>query len=189
MLNAKYLEIKRNQIDIFIIVIQRLLETRMKSHVSMYYCDQKSCENLYYSTDDDDLYFYNGKKSEKIAKEVYSLYSIDFDNKQVLYSVEDDDKYTLYYQKGTKDAVKVEDDLGSISSARIYDGKDIYFINEENELKYAKIKGAKVGDVKKIADDVESYLRSYKKGYAFVSDVNEKSSGDLYLAYNGKVKK
>lgn len=176
--------------DLYIFNVKKGEDEKIASEVDDFYCDEKSCTKMYFLNEEGNLYYYNGKSEEKIASDVASISALDVENQQVLYTKSnDDDEYTLYYQKGKKDAVEVEDELESVKSARIYEGKAIYYINSDAELKYAKISGAKIGKVKTIAEDVEMSLRSYKKGYIFVADVNEKSNGDLYLAYNGKTKK
>ena len=193
---AKFSEDSKNVIytnedgDLYIYNIKKGEDEKIASEVDDFYCDLKSCNKMYFLNSDGNLYYYNGKEDEKIASEISSVSEVDVENQQVLYTKSnDDDEYTLYFQKGKKDAVEVEDELESVRSVRIFDGKDIYYINGDEELKYAKISGAKVGKVKTIAEDVEMSLRAYKKGYIFVADVNEKSNGDLYLAYNGKTKK
>lgn len=165
---------------------------KIASDVTSYYCGTGSCAKMYYVVSDGDkvLYYYNGKEGNKLTDELETVKDIDVDNQEVVYTVLDGDEYTLYYQKGTKEAVTIEDDLEGIKSVRIFKGKEIYYITSDAEVKYAKISGAKVGEVSTLAEDVDSSLYLYSKGYAVVADVDEDSnSGDLYLLKGGKAKK
>ena len=170
--------------------ISKKENNKVANDVSSYYCDTKSCKKLYYVVVDDekDLYYYNGKEGSKVASDISSVYGVDVDEQKVVYTVADDGKYTLYYQKGSKDAAKVEDDLESIKDLYFFDSNEIYFINEDYELKYVKVNGNKVGEVKSVADDVENYLTITKDGYVFVADVDDDSNGTLYIAKGGKAK-
>lgn len=163
---------------------------KIAKDVSTYYCDTDSCDKLFYVENNDTkkVYYYDGKDATQVAKDIYTVHAYDVSNKQVVYSTIQDGEYTLYYQKVGKDAVKVEDELTSIRTVKLFDGKGIYYISGENEVKYAKINGAKLGDVKTIASDVTGYLYVYKNGYAFVADVDKNSNGTLYMASNGKAK-
>lgn len=155
-----------------------------------FYCDKKSCDHMYYVTSGNTkkIVYYDGKK-EDIAKDVYLVYDTNLDNKQVVYVTLKDNKYTIYYQKGTKSAEKVDGKLDSVRFVRLINGKEIYYITGGNEVRYAKINGSKISDKETLAKDVVGYLHLYKKGYAFVTDVDEYSNGTLYIARNGKAKK
>ena len=155
--------------------------------VSSYYCDDKSCNKMFFIQNDDrkSVYYYNGKDTEVLSKDIYSLHAWDVDKKQVVFSRMSDKKYTLYYQKLGSDAVEIEDNITSLRSVKLFNGKDIYFVTSDNELKYAQINGSKINGVKSIGEDVTGYLIAHKKGYVFVGDV-ENSKGVLYLAKGGK---
>lgn len=177
--------------ELYVYNIAKKENTKIDADVYYYYANETGTK-LYYLVSNDgekDIYYYNGKDKEKIASDVNDIEAYDIDEQMVLYTTKEDNEYTLYYQKGTKDAVKVEDEMESIRSVRLFEGKGIYYINSDNEVKYAKIKGAKIGDVSTIGEDVEGYLSDYKNGYAFVGDVDKKSNGTLYIASNGKAKK
>lgn len=164
--------------------------SKIAGDVSNYYCDLKSCDKLYYVVADGEntLYYYDGKDSSKIVSDIYTVYDIDVEEQKVIYGKLDDGEYTLFYQNGTKDAAIIEDGLDGVSSVRIYNGKDIYYINGDDELRYAKASGAKVSETKTIAEDVTSSLSSKLNGYAFVADVDSNNNGTLYFASNGKAK-
>ena len=169
--------------------ISKKENNKIAGDVSTYYCDTQSCKKLYYVVTDDenDLYYYNGKEGTKVASDISYVCDSDVDEQKVVYTVADDGEYTLYYQKGTKDAAKIEDGLESLNGVHLFEAKEIYYINEDNELKYVKINGNKVGDVKSVADDVD-YLTMNKNGYVFVADVDDDSNGTLYFAKGGKAK-
>ncbi len=159
-------------------------------NVVNFYCDKKSCDKMYYvvSGNTKKIMYYDGDK-EEIAKDVYLVYDTDLDKKQVVYVTLKDNKYSIYYQKGTKAAEKVDGKLDSVRFVRLFEGKEIYYITGGNEVKYAKIHGAGISDKETLAKNVAGYLHLYKKGYAFVTDVDEYSNGTLYIARNGKAKK
>lgn len=177
--------------ELYVYNISKKESTKIIADVYTYYANETGTKMYVMVLDGSqkDIYYYNGKDKQKIASDVDSIEDYDVDKQMILYSTKEDGEYTLYYQKGNKDAVKVEDGLDSIRSVRLFNGKDIYYINSDNELRYAKINGAKIGKVSTIAEDVEGTLSTYKNGYAFVGDVDKKSNGTLYLATNGKAKK
>lgn len=166
-------------------------EEKIASDVTNYYCDTKSCERLFYIENKDAkaIYYYDGKDGIKVAKDIYNINAASADSKKVVYSKMKDGEYTLYYQMVGKDEVKIEGKLTSIRTVKMFEDKEIYYINGKNEVKYVKINGAKVGDVKKLGEDVSGYLYLHKNGYAFVADVDKSSNGELYIASNGKAKK
>lgn len=165
---------------------------KIASDVSTYYCDTKSCDKLYYVVIDSNkvLYYYDGKKEEKLEEEIYAVNSYDVDNKIIIYSKYDKDKkeYTLYYKKGLDDEVEIENKLSGLRTVRLFGEKDVYYITSDNELKYVELKGSKVGDVKSLKEDVAGYLYLTKEGYAFVADTDDNDNGTMYLASNGKIK-
>lgn len=175
--------------DLVIYDIKKDEDKVIAKNVSSYYSDD-NCEKIMYVESDDTkkIFYYDGKKEVEVAKDIYSVSAYDVLNKQVIYSTIKDGLYTLHYQKVGSDDVIIEDELTSIRTVKIYDGKDIYYINGDSEVKYVKIKGAKIGDVKTIASDVSGYLYSYNNGFAFVADVDSNSRGTLYMASRGKAK-
>lgn len=176
-----------NDRTLYMFNIKKDDEEVIAKKVTSYYCDDKSCEKLFYIENDDtkSVYYYNGKDTEVLSKEIYSLHAWDVNKKQIVFSRMEDKKYTLYYQKLGNDAVEIEDNITSLRTVKLFNGKDIYFITSDNELKYAQINGSKINGVKSIGEDVTGYLIAHKKGYVFVGDV-ENSKGVLYLAKGGK---
>lgn len=165
-------------------------DIEVAKNVTKYYCDKESCNKLFYESRDDikSIYYYDGKDSTRIVKEIYTVNAYDVERKQLVYTVLEDGEYSLYYQKGTHESALVENDLQGIKEVKLYDGKDIYFTTSDSEIRYAKISGNKIKLVKTIAEDVSGYLHAHKDGYVFVADVDD-GSGELNLAKGGKVKR
>ncbi len=169
--------------------IKKDKDEKIAKNVSNYYCDDKSCDKLFYVESDDTktVYYYDGKDAESMVKDIYSITAYDVSKKQLVFVKYKDGEYSLYYQKVGNDPVLIEDELANIRTVKLFDAKDIYYINEDNEVKYVKINGAKLGNLKTIGEDVTGYLYLYKHGYAFVGNVKN-AKGTLYLAKNGKAK-
>lgn len=166
-------------------------EKKIANDVSTYYCDSSSCEKLYYVglSDEKAIYYYDGKNNIKLARNIYNVNAYDVEEEIIIYSVLEDDDYTLYYKKSTNDAIVIEDGLDSIRTVKLFKDKEIYYITGDNEVKYVKITGSKLGNVKSIGEDVKGYLYLYKNGYAYVTDVDDNQNGNLYMVKNGNVKK
>lgn len=175
--------------ELHIFNVNKDKDEKIAKNVSSYYCDDKSCENLFYVESDDTktVYYYNGKEAQSMVKDIYSINAYDVSKKQLVFTKLEDGEYTLYYQKVGSDPVVVEDGLTSLRTVKLFKGKDIYYINADNEVKYVNIKGSKLGELKTIGEDVTGYLYLYKDGYAFVANVKN-TKGTLYLAKNGKAK-
>lgn len=184
--NIIYLDNDRN---LRIFNIKKDEDEKIASKVSSYYCDKKSCEKLFYVENDDTktIYYYDGKTSKSLSKDIYSINAYDVDKKQIVFSKAVDGEYNLYYQKVGGDAQIIEKGITSLRTVKLFEGKDIYYINSDNELKYVRIRGEKVSSLKHIGDDVTGYLYLHKKGYVFVGDVKN-NLGTLYLAKSGNVK-
>ena len=171
------------------IIISKFLGVYTVGLYANYEMITKSCTNMYYRDDDDNYYYYNGKEGKKVAEEM-NIHTNDVDRQLVVYSKEDDGEITLYFKKGTADAAKIEEDLDGVKSVHIFNGKEIYYVTSDGEVKYAKINGNKVSSPKTIAEDAAGSLYEYKSGYVFVADVSKDGlSGDLYFAHGGKAKK
>lgn len=186
--DGKYVAYLDEDSDLYLYNIAKKKANKVASEVEGFKCDTKSCTNLYYGDEEGTIYYYNGKDSKKIVEEAQIL-AIDVDKQMLVYIEGDDDEYTLYFKKGTADAAKIEDDLEDIKSVKIFNGKEIYYVTGDSEVKYAKINGNKVSGVKSLAEDASS-LYEYKDGYVFVADISKDGgSGDLYFAHGGKAKK
>lgn len=158
-------------------------------NVTKYYCDKESCEKLFYESKDDvkSIYYYDGKDSTRLVKELYNLNAYDVDKKQLVYTKLTDGEYSLYYQKGNSEPALIENDLQGLREVKLFNGKDIYFTTSDNEVRYVKIGGSKISVVKSIAEDVTGYFHTHKEGYIFISNI-EDGSGTLNLAKGGRVK-
>ena len=182
--------------DLYVYNVSKKSSEKIGKSVDSFYANEKGTKLYYSSREEDDgkrttnIYFYNGKDSNKIASDVRTIEDVDVDKELLVYSkINDDYEYTLYFQKGSKDAAEVEDGMKSLSSVYLFDTKGIYYVNGDKELKYAKISGNKVGKVAVVEEDVTGYLTRYKNGFAFVAEVDKKSNGVLYLAKGATAKK
>ena len=135
------------------------------------------------------LFHYNGKKSTKVAEGVYEILDSSAKEQQVLY-LKKNNKYELYYQYKDKDADLVDGKLDSNNvTAYLFENKEIYYLNHKNELYYAKINGSKIKRSIKVLGDISSQLYKTKSGFVFMSNVNDESLGDLYIAKGYKAVK
>lgn len=184
--NIVYIDNERN---LHLYDIKNDEDEKIAKNVSSYYCDSKSCKKMFYVENDNTktIYYYNGKEAKSLSKDIYSVNAYDVDKKQIVFTKVNEKEYSLYYQKVDEDAVEIENGITSLRTVKLFEGKDIYYITSDNELKYAQINGAKINGVKSIGEDVNGYLIPHKKGYVYVGDV-EDSKGTLYLVDNGKNK-
>ncbi len=161
---------------------------KIASYVNKYYSND-NCTKFYYVNDEDTatLYYFNGKEGLKIVKDVYDISAIDVDNKIAIYIKANNNKFSLYFQREDKNAVKMEDDLKEPVYAKIYKGKEVYYINSDKELRYGVIRGKKVSKIRTLSDNVSDSLKSYKKGFAFVANMKG-NSGELYVVKHGRIK-
>jgi len=161
------------------------------SDVTNYYCDLETCNKMYYvkTGDTRDIYYYNGKKGVLVEEDVYSVLERDASKEQIIYTKANGNSYDLYYQKGTKEADKVDSDVGIVKSAKLYNNKVIYYINGDNKVKYAKISGSKISRRLDLLENVSGYLTEYKDGYAVITDVDDNYNGTLYILKGSKAKK
>lgn len=170
--------------DLYVYNVSKKEKEKIASEVSSFRTND-NCTKLYYVNEDNDIYYYDGKKDTKVVKEISKLLDVEVDKQIILFAKEDDGKYTIYMQKGTKDSVKVEDDLKS-ASGYIYEN-GIYYASGD-DLKYAPISGSKIGKVSTVLSDVEVDVE-YANGLAVIADVDKKANGTLYFVRNGKAKK
>ncbi len=172
--------------DLYVYSVSKKDKEKIASEVSSYYCNE-DCTKLYYVKNDEDhaIYYYDGKKDTKIVSSCESLLDVDVDSEIVLFSKKDDKTYTIFMQKGSKEAVKVEEDLKE-ATGYIYEN-GIYY-ESDGDFKYASITGSKIGKVSTVLTDVENAVE-YNGGIAVISDVDKKSNGTLSFVSKGKAKK
>lgn len=176
--------------ELHIFNIKKEKDEKIASNVNNYYCDEKSCDKLMFIAYDEEksLYYYDGKHESKMVDEIFSVLATNVADKQVVYLKANGNKFDIFYQKGTKDASKIDDGLDGIKTARMIDN-DIYYVTSNNKLKYAKISGSKISRKLNVSSDVFGYLFEYKKGFAYITNVDDHYNGNLYVAKNGKAKK
>lgn len=148
-------------------------------------------KKLYYVINEDSkktVYYYNGKDSTKIVSNIYSLLDVDVENEYLVYSTRgEDNKYDIIFKRGTKESATIEKDLVGIYGAFV-DEKNVYYYNSDSELFMAKIKGNKVDKPISLGENIGNLIE-YKKGFAFVAEVDKYNNGDLYIVKDGKTKK
>ena len=193
--------------------IKNKKEQELVNNITIYYCDD-SCIHMFYLDRDDKLYYYDGKITKEIDKNVSIIIKYDFKNDYIIYSKKANDMF-IYLPK--KNKVK---ELKNISSPReviglnnklyyhTFQGK-LYEINIEtlmsrklsddiydniqimqNRLLYHKYEKDKsnlyLGD-KKIADDVvSSFTRIDAKNNLIYYIKKEDNKNILYRYRNGK---
>ena len=169
--------------------IKKETNDSIDSDVSAYYSSEDS-NNFYYLTLDNTLYYYDGNKSIKLETDVYDVSSVDIKYNEIVYSKRDK-TYTLYFKKKNNDEVAIERDLKKIIDYTfIYDNKGIYYINKDNDLKYVRINGSKLGATRSVSSDVEPMsFKRYNNGYLFINDMSKNGLGTLYLTNQYKAKK
>lgn len=117
--------------------------------------------SLLYKNDDSTLYYYNGKDSTQVAKDVYNVYQKDDNENEILYTREkdgDDTDLDLYYV-----ALNKKDDPTKIDGHVSY----VYLTTDFNDILYSKTN-----------DDGE--LNLYHAG---ISKEPEKLASDVGLTY------
>ena len=186
--NEKVILYKNSEKELKRYYIKKKQGEKIATSVSKYYAND-DCTKLYYLNDEDTstLYYFNGKEGLKIVKDVYDISTIDVDRRIAIYLKADKGNFTLYFQREDKAAVKMEEDLKEPVYAKIYNGKEVYYVNSDKELRYGSINGKKISKIKTVAEDVSDSLKLYKKGFAFLANV-EGNAGELYVVRHGRVK-
>lgn len=166
--------------------IKKDKHTKIASDITSFYCDNKSCDNLYYTSMKDGyaIYYYNGK-SEKVVEGLEKVLKVDTENKQLLYTKKMDKKELLYFKKGNSKEQKVADDFLLKGNAKMI-GDEIYYTSETMELKYAKISGSKVGKAKVIDEEIDKNIKEMSTGVYYLKNGNDNNEYTLLVASNGK---
>ena len=170
--------------------IKKNEDDKIANNVTNYYCDEDSCTKMMYVKDDGGkfLYYYDGKKDVELASDIFAVLAHDVDAKRVIYSKTNGNKFNLFYKKGNKAEAKIDEGLTGLKSVKLLDN-EIYYLTSENKLKYAKISGARISRKLTVSDDVFGYLYEYKKGFAYITNIDDYYNGVLYVAKGGKEKK
>ncbi len=171
--------------------IKKNKDVKISNNVTNFYCDKDDCKTMYYVFVENGkyLYYYDGKKDTRLAEDIFAVLAYDVADKQVIYSKANGNKFILYYQKGNKDAAKIDEGLDIVKATYLVDN-DIYYLTADNKLKFAKISGKKISRKLTVSSDVFGTIHEYKKGFAYITNINSNNySGNLYLAKNGKAKK
>lgn len=173
------------------LIVQKMngKEEKVASNVTSFNTN-KNASKMYYEASDEvsALYYYDGR-SHKIDESIYRVFEVDLDNEMIVYAKLKDGLYSLHYAKGNKDSVVVQKDMDFIYSAMIFKNKSIYYVTDNNELRYAQITGNKVKKSKSVIDQVSiSSVKEYKDGVYYVADVDDEG-GTLYKSTAAKPRK
>ncbi len=188
--DAKYVMYITNTNELHKYNIKKSKDEKIANSVTSYYCDEDSCDDVYYIQEDGgkNIIFNNGKKAVKVAEDIFAVLATNIDDEQIVYSKANGNKFELYYQKGAKKAARIDEGLSGLKTVKLL-GKDIYYVTSENKLKYGKISGAKISRRLTVSSDVFGYLYEYEKGFAYVTKVDDYYNGTLNIAKGGKAKK
>lgn len=139
---------------------------KLASNIDNYYMAEDG-ETIYYSKDDK-VYILGNE--EAIEKEV-SRFRMTIDGSAMYFLNEDD---TLYYKKGTKEKVRIADDVESL--AVTHDG--IVIFKDEDDVMYASNKGK---TPEKIAEDAGSVVACLNYTY-IKADVEDDGTCNILVA-------
>ncbi len=171
--------------DLYIYKVSSKKATKLASDVNTILDANEDLDKIMYTDIDDDTYFIKGTKATKLVSEANVL-DTSIEDEQLVYEKDDE----LFYQKGTKKAVKI-DDAENVKNAYIYNGNEVYYTvanDDKNELYYSKV-GSKASSPKSVLDDAYSYVYTYyDKGLIAFSNV-ESYVGELNLIKGGKATK
>ena len=186
--NEKYVLYTNSNKALYRYDIKKKKHKKIASDVETFYCDSESCDTLYYTVlaSDYSINYYNGKKTEKIVGELRNIEYINTDEKSVIYTRIIDGEEVLCFKKGTANEIKLSDNFTHLGGIKLV-GDEIYYINDKNELNYAKVTGLSNGKAKVIDKEVESVLYDFNDGiYYFKNSDDDKQESTFYIAKNGK---
>lgn len=175
--------------DLMVQKINNGKEEKIASNVISFNTNDNASK-FYYETNDNGnaIYFYNGR-SKKTDESIYRIFDVDIDNELVLYGKLKDNVYSLYIAKGNKEAQLVEKNMDFIYYAMLFKDNSVYYVTDDNELKYANISSSKIKKTYSVVTDVNiSSIKENKEGIYFVADCDD-NGGTLYKAVKNKVKK
>ena len=167
--------------------IRKDKHTKIGSKVDRFYCDSKSCKNIYFTSAEVNynLYFYNGKKSEKIVERIYDLVDVNADNKTVLYTKNVADDLVMYYKKSNNEEYRIDKKVSIGNKAKFVEDS-VYILDKNDELYYAKISGNKLTKLKTVDKEVESGLMNFAGGLYYSKNSNKNNEATFYVVKNGK---
>ena len=170
--------------------IKKKKHTKIASNVETFYCDEKSCDEMYYSINGakHSLMYYNGKNSEIIVENYYAIEAIDVKRKMIIYTGVEKENKGLYYQKNGKKSIQIAQNYSFGNDVKMT--KDsVYYINEKKELLYAPIKKNKLGKFNVIDKEIEGNLKDYNQGIYYLKNGNKQSEATVIVVSKDKIKK
>lgn len=109
--------------------------------------------NLMIVIDEDELYYYNGKKLSEVGGKLSGYFDVDFEDSAKSYSYTDKRDRFYFGEKG-KEAEEIIKDVTDVIN---YDNEYYYILDEDNKVYLYKAKGKSVKDLDVEADEIMSY--------------------------------
>lgn len=188
--NGKYVMYTNSNNTLYKYDIKKEKHAKIASDVDSFYCDDSSCNTMYYiqSSPTFILNYYTNNKSTQLTDNIYNIVDIDVKARKVLYTVTDNNELSLYYLYKNNKPTKVTDDYDYTSSV-IMTKDALYYVDDENNLMYAKMNGSSIGKAKKVAKEVQSELYSYDNGVYYYKNINDNNDATYYIAVGTKTTK
>lgn len=167
--------------------IKKDKHTKVGSKVDRFYCDSKSCKNIYYTSNDVEysLNYFDGKKSKEIVESIYDVVDIDVDNKMILYTKNFSSELVMYYKKGNNKEYKIDKEV-TIGNKAKFVNDTVYLLDKNKELFFAKTSGSKLTKLKSVDKEVESGLMDFNGGIYYSKNGNKNNEATFYVVINGK---
>lgn len=171
--------------------IKKKTNEKISSDVDRFYCGEKSCKKFYYAKNEEtyNLYYYDGSKSKLIVKELYNIVDINVDDQKLIYTTSPNGlDFILNFQKGTSKSSEITSNYNFGGSAILFEN-EVYFVDGDKTLNYAKISGSKIGKVKSVSKEVQGTLKEYAEGVYFYKKIDDDNDATFYTAKSGKATK
>ncbi|MGN0966014.1 MAG: hypothetical protein ACI4OP_00260 [Candidatus Coprovivens sp.] len=188
--NGKYVLYTNTNNALYRYDVKKDKHTKIASDVESFYCDDSSCDKLYYiqNTPTFTLKYYSNSKEKQLTDNIYDIVEIDVENRKVLYTVTNENELSLYYLYKNNKPTKVTDNYDYGSSVVMTENA-VYYVDNEDNLMYSKLNGSSVGKAKKIAKEVQSELYPYEDGVYYYKSINENNDATYYIASGTKTTK
>lgn len=167
--------------------IKKDKHTKIGNKVDRFYCDSKSCKNVYFTSNEVKytLSYYDGKKTTKLVEGFYDIVDVNVEEKIVLYTKSISDSLIMYYKKANNKEYRIDKEVSVGNKAKFIDD-GVYLIDKNKELFYAKINGNDLGKLKSVDQEVQSGLMDFNGGIYYSKNGNKNSEATFYVVKNGK---
>lgn len=155
-------------------------EKKLLGNIERYFCDE-DCDKFYFlNYDNRSLYYYDGKKENKIADKVVNVFNALTDHRLIVYSKIENDKNVYYVNYNQKD-LSLEDEM--VKEVKVEDGKGAYLLTFKGKLLYLDFSSSKINE---IAKDVFDTLKECDGQFIYTGF--EDKSNKLFLLEKGEKK-